>query len=80
LPIWKTEGEDGEQICIGSVEELKIEIEKSVEAGFMDNNPLEAFEVGNMSKENYESFDLHRPYVDNIILCSSKGEAYEKRA
>ena len=78
LPIWKTEGEDGEQICIGSVEELKIEIEKSVKVGFMDNNPLEKFEVGNMSKENYESFDLHRPYVDNIILCSTKGEPMKR--
>jgi isoleucyl-tRNA synthetase len=78
LPIWKTEREDGEQICIGSVEELKIEIEKSVEAGFMDNNPLEKFEVGNMSKENYDSFDLHRPYVDNIILCSTKGEPMKR--
>ena len=78
LPIWKTEGEEGEQICIGSVEELKIEIEKSVKAGFMDNNPLEKFEVGNMSKENYESFDLHRPYVDNIILCSTKGEPMKR--
>ena len=78
LPIWKTEGNDGEQICIGSVEELKIEIEKSVEAGFMDNNPLEKFEIGNMSKENYDSFDLHRPYVDNIILCSSNGEPMKR--
>lgn len=78
LPIWKTEGEESEQICIGSVEELKIEIEKSVKAGFMDNNPLEKFEVGNMSKENYESFDLHRPYVDNIILCSTKGEPMKR--
>ena len=78
LPIWKTEGEEGEQICIGSVEELKMEIEKSVKAGFMDNNPLAKFEVGNMSKENYESFDLHRPYVDSIILCSSNGEPMKR--
>lgn len=78
LPIWKTEEEDGEQICIGSIEELKLEIEKSIKSGFMDNNPLEAFEIGNMSKENYESFDLHRPYVDNIILCSSKGKPMKR--
>ena len=78
LPIWKTEGEEGEQICIGSVEELKMEIEKSVKAGFMETNPLKNFEVGNMSKENYESFDLHRPYVDSIILCSSKGEPMKR--
>jgi isoleucyl-tRNA synthetase len=78
LPIWKTEGEEGEQICIGSVEELKMEIEKSVKAGFMDNNPLAKFEVGNMSKENYESFDLHRPYVDSIILCSSNGDPMKR--
>ena len=78
LPIWKTEEEDGEQICIGSIEELKLEIEKSIKSGFMDNNPLEAFEIGNMSKENYESFDLHRPYVDNIILCSSEGKPMKR--
>jgi len=78
LPIWKTESEDGEQICIGSLEELKSEIEKSIKSGFMDHNPLENFEVGNMSKENYESFDLHRPYVDNIILCSKKGEPMKR--
>ena len=78
LPIWKTEEEDGEQICIGSIEELQLEIEKSIKSGFMDNNPLEAFEIGNMSKENYESFDLHRPYVDNIILCSSEGKPMKR--
>jgi isoleucyl-tRNA synthetase len=78
LPIWKTEGEEGEQICIGSVGELKMEIEKSVKAGFMDNNPLAKFEVGNMSKENYESFGLHRPYVDSIILCSSNAEPMKR--
>ncbi len=72
LPIWATE-DYSELKCIGSVEELKKEIERSVEAGFMDSNPLEQFYPGDLSKENYESFDLHRPYVDDIILVSPGG-------
>ncbi len=62
--------------CIGSVEELMGEIERSVAAGFMQENPYKQFKVGDMSKENYstERIDLHRPYVDNIVLVSSKGE------
>ncbi len=73
LPIWRTK--DGkEEICIGSYEELKHEVQKSVEAGFMDSNPLENFEVGNNSKENYDNFDPHRPYVDNIVLVSPSGQ------
>lgn len=72
LPIWTSE--DGkEQICIGSVEELYKEIEKAVAAGVMSENPYKAFELGNMSKENYEKIDLHRPYVDGIVLVSDKG-------
>ena len=63
LPIWRTK--DGEeQIFIGSAEELKNEIEKSVAAGLMDENPLVNFVVGDMSKDNYETFDFHRPYVE----------------
>jgi len=73
LPIWMTEcGE--EQICIGSMEQLKSEIEKSVQAGIMLTNPLADFAVGDMSTENYTTFDLHRPFVDNIILVSSSGK------
>ncbi len=73
LPIWVTEDRK-EQICIGSVAELKAEIEKSVNAGFMKENPLQDFVEGDFSKENYEKFDLHRPFVDKIILCSDSGQ------
>ncbi len=75
LPIWATEDRT-ELKCIGSVEELIAEIEKAVAAGVMSENPYKNFVVGDMSKENYstENIDLHRPYVDNIVLVSSKGE------
>ncbi len=73
LPIWASEDRK-EQLCIGSVKELKHEIERSVEAGFMKNNPLEDFVPGDHSKENYEKFDLHRPFVDEIILISPSGK------
>ena len=74
LPIWRTE--DGrEEICINSVQQLYDEIEKSVAAGVMKSNPLKekGFEPGNYSKDNYEKFDLHRPYVDDIVLVSESG-------
>ena len=74
LPIWRTE--DGkEEICIGSVKELYNEIEKAVKAGFMESNPLKAkgFDPEDMSKENYDRIDLHRPYVDRIFLVSPSG-------
>uniref|UniRef100_UPI003FEEC25F isoleucine--tRNA ligase n=1 Tax=Alistipes ihumii TaxID=1470347 RepID=UPI003FEEC25F len=73
LPIWATE-DHGELKCIGSVAELKAEIDRSVEAGFMSENPLKDFAEGDFSKENYAKFDLHRPYVDQIVLVSSRGE------
>ena len=73
LPIWKNES--GEELCIGSMEELKSECDKAVKAGFMKSNPLEKFIPGEMSNENYASFDLHRPYVDEIILVSPSGKA-----
>ncbi len=73
IPIWVTEDRN-EIKTIGSAEELKIEIEKSVVAGFMEENSLKDFEPGNMSKENYETFDFHRPYVDKIILVSDSGK------
>ncbi len=73
LPIWRTE--DGtEEICIGSTEELMAEIDKAMKIGFMDENPYQGFEVGDNSKENYDKADLHKPYVDKIILVSPSGE------
>ncbi len=73
LPIWLSK--DGKtQICIGSAEELKKEIDKSIAAGNMDSNPLGNFTPGDYSKDNYESFDFHKPYVDKIILTSENGE------
>lgn len=77
IPIWRTE--DGtEEKCIGSAEELKNECEKAVKAGFMQENPLENFQVNNMSKENYETFDFHRPFVDEIILASESGKPMKR--
>ena len=75
LPIWKDE--DGEEKCIGSLEELYNEVEEAVKVGFMSSNPLKdnGFIPGDYSKENYDKVDLHRPYVDNIVLVSSKGKA-----
>lgn len=73
LPVWLTK--DGkEEKCIGSVSELKEEIGKSLEAGFMKENPLADYQEGDFSQKNYSSFDLHRPFVDNIILVSASGK------
>jgi isoleucyl-tRNA synthetase len=73
LPIWVTE--DKQEIkCIGSVADLKEEIDHSVKAGFMASNPLSDFKAGDFSTENYNLFDLHRPYVDDITLVSDKGQ------
>ena len=74
LPIWRTE-DAKEEICIGSVAELYAEIEKSVAAGLMPENPFKAagFDPADMSKENYDRIDLHRPHVDNIFLVSTSG-------
>ena len=81
LPIWATE-DRSELKCIGSVEELMGEIEKSVAAGLMAENPFKDFKVGDMSKENYSTdrIDLHRPYVDSIVLVSSKGEPMRRES
>ena len=73
LPIWATE-DHSELKCIGSVAELKAEIERSIAAGVMTENPLASYKEGDFSKANYDGFDLHRPYVDHIVLVSSKGE------
>ncbi len=73
LPIWVSEDKK-ERICLGSVAELKSEIQKSVNAGFMDENPLNDFQEGDNSTENYSLFDLHRPFVDDIVLVSESGQ------
>ena len=80
LPIWRSE--DGEEICIGSVEELYNEIEKSVAAGLMTENPYKSlgFVPGEYTKENYDKIDLHRPYVDNIVLVSPTGKPMKREA
>ncbi|MFT7613947.1 MAG: isoleucyl-tRNA synthetase [Parvicellaceae bacterium] len=79
LPLWRTE-DGAETICIGSAEELKAECEKAVSAGMMDLNPLGEFVVGNMSKDNYNTFDLHKNYVDEITLVSSTGLPMKREA
>ncbi len=73
LPIWRTEDGAYEK-CIGSLEELMAEINQSMAAGVMKKNPYEGFKVGDFSKENYEKADLHRPYVDDIVLVSPDGK------
>jgi isoleucyl-tRNA synthetase len=73
LPIWRTE-EGLEEICIGSTEELMVEIEKAIGAGFMTENPYKNFKPGNNSKENFENIDLHKPYIDNVVLVSPSGK------
>ncbi|HPT04214.1 MAG TPA: isoleucine--tRNA ligase [Bacteroidales bacterium] len=73
LPIWVT-NDRSEEICIGSVAQLKQEIDKSIEAGFMTKNPFADYQPGDNVKENYQKFDLHRPYVDDIFLVSPSGK------
>ncbi len=78
LPIWRSE--DGEELCIGSLEELYGEIEKAVAAGVMASNPLKekGFVPGDMSQENYDRIDVHRPYVDYITLVSPTGKPMKR--
>lgn len=77
LPIWRTE--DGkEEKCIGSVKELYDEMQKAIEKGFMTEIPWQGFELGNLDKANYEKIDLHRPYVDNIVLVSDSGKPMKR--
>ncbi len=80
LPIWRSE--DGEEICIGSVEELYAEIEKAVAAGYMAANPYKqaGFVPGVYNQENYDKIDLHRPYVDDIVLVSASGKPMKREA
>ena len=77
LPIWVTEDKTEEK-CIGSVAELKKEIEKAIDAGLMKENPLSGYKEGDNSATNYEQFDLHRPFVDDIILLSDKGKPMKR--
>ena len=78
LPIWRDE--EGHEICIGSLEELYAEIEKSVAAGHMVSNPLKehGFVPGDYAQANYERIDLHRPYVDDIVLVSETGKPMKR--
>lgn len=80
LPIWRSE--EGEEICIGSIEELYQEIEKSIAAGFMKTNPYKekGFVPGVYTPENYGKIDLHRPYVDDIILVSKSGNPMKRES
>ncbi len=73
LPIWRTIDKT-EEICIGSIEELKNEIDKSIANGFMKENPFKDFINGDSSEVNYSKIDLHRPYVDEIVLVSPSGK------
>ena len=79
LPIWRTEDLKEEKI-IGSVEELINEIEKSVAAGLMAENPFKDFEIGNMSNENYAKIDLHKNIVDEIVLVSDSGKPMKRES
>ncbi len=73
LPIWRSE-DGSEEICIGSAKELMVEIQKSIEAGYMTENPYEDFVIGDNSKENYDIIDLHKPYIDKVVLVSPSGQ------
>jgi isoleucyl-tRNA synthetase len=77
LPIWRTEDKT-EEICIGSVEELYSEIEKSITAGIQKEHPFNAFEVGNMEETNYDLVDLHKNVVDAIVLVSPSGQPMKR--
>ncbi len=81
LPIWRTE-DGSEELCVGSVEELYREIEKAVAAGVMPGNPYKenGFEPGRYTAENYDKIDLHRPYVDDIVLVSSNGQPMKRES
>lgn len=81
LPIWRTE-DGSEEICIGSIEELYNEIEKSIAAGYMQENPYKTkgFVPGDYTEENYNKIDLHRPYVDEIVLVSSTGKPMHRES
>ena len=77
LPIWRTEDGD-EELCIGSLKQLKEEIARSVKAGILPADPYAAFDTADMSDANYDSVDIHRPYVDNIVLVSPGGKPMKR--
>ena len=79
IPIWSA-ADGSESICISSVEQLKMECQKSVEAGLMAVNPLADFQVGDLSKANYEKVDLHKNYMDAIVLVSPSGQPMHREA
>ena len=79
LPIWRTEDKK-EEICIGSVAELKQEIQKSIDAGILAEDIFADFEVGNMTDENYATLDLHKNIVDQIVLVSPSGKPMERES
>ena len=81
LPIWRTE-DGAEEKCVGSVEELYAEIEKAVAAGLMESNPYKerGFRPGVYTKENYDKIDLHRPYVDDVVLLSDSGKPMKRES
>ena len=79
LPIWRTEDKK-EVKCIGSVEELKKEINFAVDAGYMPSNPLHQFTPNDFKDDNYASFDLHKHFVDDIILCSESGQPMKRES
>ncbi|SED23536.1 Isoleucyl-tRNA synthetase [Tenacibaculum sp. MAR_2009_124] len=79
LPIWRTE-DGSEQVCIGSVAELKEEMKKAVEAGVMSEDIFADFEIGNMSEDNYDKIDLHKNVVDKIVLVSSTGKPMHRES
>jgi isoleucyl-tRNA synthetase len=73
LPVWRTE-DGSEELCIGSAQELAAEIEKSLKAGVMVENPYKGFIPGDLSMENYQRLDLHKPYIDKVVLVSASGK------
>ncbi|MBK9190648.1 MAG: isoleucine--tRNA ligase [Crocinitomicaceae bacterium] len=79
IPVWTSE-DKSEQICIGSVEQLKTEVDKAVAAGVMKENPLKDFVPGDMSDSNYAKVDLHKNYVDNLILVSASGKPMKRES
>jgi isoleucyl-tRNA synthetase len=79
LPIWRTEDKT-EEVLIGSVEELYHAIEKSIAAGFQQENPFKGFEIGNMREENYDLVDLHKNVVDDIVLVSTSGQPMKRES
>lgn len=79
IPVW-TSDDKTEQICIGSVEQLKNEVEKAVAAGIMKSNPLADFKPGDMSEANYAQVDLHKNYVDNLVLVSASGKPMKRES